>query len=74
MLIQEILEENPDLIKTYSDANFLVQQVETGDYYAEAIDPIIMHREYIETDIPITDDEEILPPDEEENIDNIEEN
>ena len=53
MLVQEILTENPDLIKTYSDAGFLIQQIETGVYYEEAIDPIITHREYIETNIPI---------------------
>jgi len=37
MIIQEILPENTDLIKTYSDAGkFVVNQ--HGDAYAEAID------------------------------------
>lgn len=36
MLIQETLESG--LIKSYSDAGFMIKQVETGISYAEAID------------------------------------
>lgn len=36
MLIQETLESG--LIKSYSDAGFMIKQVETGVLYAEAID------------------------------------
>lgn len=52
MIVQEILEENPDLIKTYSDAGKYIVNVETGEKWGEAIDPISPGRIYIyeETD------------------------
>ncbi len=52
------VEGHPDLIKTYSDAGFMVRNIETGELYSEAIDPISAHREYEETDIPIEVEEE----------------
>ena len=60
MLQQEIIatwEDGTNLIRTYSDANFMIEQIETKIRYSEAIDPDFMHREYIETDEPIIPDE-----------------
>lgn len=58
MIIQEILEENTDLIKTYSDMGMMVIQDETGDMYGEAIDPVWTHRTYTESDVPIDPEDE----------------
>ena len=45
---------NKEYKRTYSDENFYIQR--DGEIYAEAIDPIDSNREYIETDIALTDD------------------
>ena len=45
---------NKEYKRTYSDENFYIQR--DGEIYAEAIDPIDSNREYIETDISLTDD------------------
>lgn len=59
MIVQENLEENPDLIKTYSDAGKYIVNVETREKWGEAIDPISAGRIYEETDedIPVETDE-----------------
>lgn len=57
MKIQVPVEGNPDLIKTYSDAGFMVRNDATDELYAEAIDPISAHREYTETEIPVDAEE-----------------
>jgi len=63
MIIKEILEENPTLEKQYSDLSVMIQKVGTEEIYAEAIDPIECHRQYVETDIPIEEPEpEPEPP------------
>lgn len=54
MIVQEII---GDSVRTYSDAGFLIHGGFPEGDYAEAVDPIDMHREYTETDIPIEDDE-----------------
>ena len=54
MIVQEII---GDSVRTYSDAGFLIHGGFPEGDYAEAIDPIDMHREYTETDIPIEEDE-----------------
>ena len=59
MIVQEFLEG--DLVKTYSDAGFLIHGGMPEGDYSEAIDPVSMHREYIETDIPVPQDEEEAP-------------
>lgn len=63
MIIQElfdILQDGTRLIKTYSDKNFKIRQIETGDIYDEAID-IEGRFTYEETDEPIeTGEEEII--------------
>lgn len=56
MIVQEILEENPELIKTYSDAGKYIIQDGTGAKYTEAIDPISMVRTYTESDEDIEED------------------
>lgn len=42
-----------NLYKTYSDANFKIQQVETGNIYDSAIDVEGAPYTYVETDFPI---------------------
>lgn len=54
MIVEEFIET--DLVRRYSDLNVLIQQVETGDTYAEAIDLRSAPIHYIETDIPIEED------------------
>ena len=68
MLVQEILEDNPDLIKSYSDAGYFIMNTETGEKWGEAIDPVSVGRTYVETDelIPVEEEEEVHPPEEEE--------
>lgn len=56
MVVYENISET--LVKAYSDADFMIRQDSTGDMYAEAIDPIVCHRTYTETDIPIEPSEE----------------
>ena len=56
MINQEIINET--LIRTYSDQGVLIHGGMPEGDYAEAIDPIDLHREYTETDIPIEGDEE----------------
>ena len=55
MLVQEKISDT--LIKTYSDAGFLIKQVETGIEYGEAVDVLPLRYTYVETDKPILKDE-----------------
>ena len=57
MIVQEIIEGNTTLVKTYSDNGVMICKKGTDEIYSEAIDPQKFNREYEETDIPI--DEEI---------------
>lgn len=57
MIVQEIIEENTTLVKTYSDKGVMIQKKGTDELYSEAIDPQKFNREYEETDIQI--DQEI---------------
>lgn len=41
------------LVRTYSDANRMIQQDGTGNIYSEAVDPLNSGRTYTETDIVI---------------------
>lgn len=63
MIITETYENNPDLVRRYSDAGFMIRQVETGDMYGEAIDLIATPITYEEADIPIEPDEGISDTD-----------
>ena len=49
-------------VRTYSDKGMLIER--DGVQYAEALDPAELGREYIETDIPIEEDEPVPEPDE----------
>ena len=51
MIVQELLENG--LIRTYSDAGFYIYGGMPEGNYIEAIDPVELNREYIETNIPI---------------------
>lgn len=51
----EILDNG--LVRTYSDEGYKIQNLYTGQIYIDAIDPIHIHRTYVETDILISDDE-----------------
>ena len=53
MIIQEIIEGNTTLVKTYSDKGMMIRKKGTEELYSEAIDPKRFNREYEETDIPI---------------------
>lgn len=56
MIVEELI--GTDLIRRHSDKGVLIEQVETGDRYAEAIDLRTSPIHYIETDIPADDEEE----------------
>lgn len=51
MIVQENIGEN--LVKTYSDQRLIIMGGEPEGYYEYAIDPVSTHRNYVETDIPI---------------------
>lgn len=50
-------EDGWDLVRTYSSRGMKIRQDETGELYAEAIDPLFTHRTYTETEIPIDPEE-----------------
>lgn len=56
MAIQTELLPN-DLIRTYSDAGYLIHGGFPEGDYEEAIDPVSAGRTYVETNIPIEGDE-----------------
>lgn len=59
MIQQERIEINgTEYIRTYSDQGLLIHGGFPEGDYAEAIDPVSMNREYIETDIPVESDDE----------------
>ena len=62
MILQEIIEGNTTLVKTYSDKGVMVRKIGTDELYSEAIDPKKFNREYEETDIPIDDGLEDVTP------------
>lgn len=55
MIVQENIDEY--LVKTYSDQHFYIKGGNPEGLYSEAIDPIELHRVYVETDIPIPEPE-----------------
>ena len=57
MIVQETIEGNDSLVKTYSDAGMMIRKKGTKELYSEAIDPKKFNREYEETDIPIDDND-----------------
>ena len=59
MIVQEIIEGNITLVKTYSNAGFMIRKKGTEELYSEAIDPQKFNREYEETDIPIEQHDEL---------------
>lgn len=67
MIVEEFIET--DLVRRYSDLNVLIQQIETGDMYAEAIDLRSAPIHYIETDIPIEEDSDDDSEEEPEEVD-----
>ena len=59
MIISERIKiKDKDFMKTYSNKQVQIQKVGTEELYVEAIDPIEYEREYIETDIPIEEENE----------------
>ena len=50
------------LIRTYSDAGFLIHGGSPEGDYAEAIDPVSLNRTYTETNIPIPTEDETEDP------------
>ena len=59
MIVQEIIEGNTILVKTYSNAGFMIRKKGTDELYSEAIDPKKFNREYEETDIPFEKHDEL---------------
>ena len=55
MIIREIIEGEPTLVKTYSDLGLIIRKKGTDELYSEAIDPQSLNREYEETATPIKD-------------------
>lgn len=62
MIVQEIIEGNTTLVKTYSDKGVMIRKKGTDEIYSEAIDPKKFNRKYEETDIPIEDHEVDFQP------------
>lgn len=65
MIIKELYMTRPDgekLYRTYSDAGMHIER--DGVIYEEAIDPESTNREYTETDIPISNFNNELTPEE----------
>lgn len=59
MIVQEIIEDYTTLVKTYSNAGFMIRKKGTDELYSEAIDPQKFNREYEETDIQIEQHDEL---------------
>ena len=59
MIVQEIIEGNTALVKTYSNSGFMIRKIGTDELYSEAIDPQKFNREYDETDIKIEQHEKL---------------
>ena len=60
MIINEFYREREDgvkLYRTYSDANLMIRQEQTGVEYAEAIDVENSNYTYTETETPIESEE-----------------
>ena len=56
MIVKENVEiNNVNFIYTYSDDQYLIKQVETGELYGEEYDLAERPKEYEETDIKIDD-------------------
>ena len=56
-MIQTEFLNDGTLVKHYSDAGFMMLQVETGMMYGEAIDVVPCRYTYEETDVPVEVDE-----------------
>ena len=58
------------LVRTYSDANRMIQQDGTGNIYSEAVDPVGSGRTYTETDTPIeqTEDDRVAQLEEDSKV------
>ena len=56
--IETITINGRTLVRTYSDANRMIQQDGTGNIYSEAVDPVGSGRTYTETDTPIEQTED----------------
>ena len=49
------------LIRHYSDAGYMLKQVETGLLYPDPVDLVPCPHTYIETDIPVDPEENVEP-------------
>lgn len=56
MIVKENVKINDfEFIHTYSDSQYLIKQIDTGELYGEAYDLVELPKEYEETDIKIDD-------------------
>lgn len=62
MIVEEYLRDGT-LVKHYSDSGFLIEQVETGARYGEAVDVVPCRYTYVETDERGNGDEELTDSD-----------
>ena len=69
MIVQEAI-PGTELIKTYSDAGFLILQEQTGIEYGEAIDINTTSYTYVETEHKIADETDEDETDEDETDEN----
>ena len=56
MIVQETIEGNDNLVKTYSDNGMMIRKIGTDELYSEAIDVFPCRYTYVETDKPLEDD------------------
>lgn len=58
MIVTEMIihSDGMTLIHTFSDEGYMIEQVETGNLYSEAVDLGSSHYTYVETDLMIEDD------------------
>lgn len=56
---ENIIIDNIEFLKQYSDQGYMIQKVGTNELYSEAIDPLDTNRTYEETDIPISNSVEL---------------
>ena len=64
IVTEKITINGREFVRTYSDENFYVER--DGERYSEAIDPIEYGRQYVETDEPIENEEDLVEATEED--------
>ena len=58
MIVEELVEAG-ERIRHYSDKNLMICQVETGEFYCDAVDVLPCRYTYEETDQPISESDSV---------------